>query len=198
MGEVARELGAHGGVRAVRPSLGQDFVRAVEEGEGGQDGGGLAVGDVAGGAASSRARVVHRRQVVQDQARGVHHLDGGARGQHAPRIGAEDLRHHEGHDGTQPLGGREEAVLERGLHRGRAPGPGQPPQRFLDLPPAVLERGLERAERAASAHARDVTPEAHRIALSSERRVHPAASELGGSPKGVGGAIRRAMRPPLN
>ena len=117
------------------------------------------------------------------------------RGQHAPRIRAQDLRHHEGEDGTQALGGREEAVLERRLHRGRAPGSGQPPQRLLDLQAAVLERRLERGERAASAHARDVTPEALE-SPSSEEPIHSATSGWGGRRSRRGGHPTSDAAPP--
>ena len=150
--EVAREFAAPGGVRPIRPSLGENLVRPVEEGERGQDRGGLAVRDMAGRTSSAHARVVHGGQVVEDQARRVHHLDRASRGEHAARIGAEDLRHHEGDDRPQALGGGEQAVRERRLDRGRAATPRQPPQRPFDLLPPVLEHRLEGGERAGSAH----------------------------------------------
>ena len=167
--QLARERGARGGVRPARPALGQHLEGAVQEREGGQDRGGLAVRDVAGGPPAPRARVVHRRQVVEDQARGVHHLDRAGRGQHGVGVAAQDLRHHQGQDRPQPLGGREEAVLERGLHRGRAPGAGQPPQRLLDLQAPLLERASRAANR--SAPAAVITSAARRGADIGRERV---------------------------
>ena len=58
----------------------------------------LAVRDVAGGPPAPRRGVVHRRQVVEDQARGVHHLHGAGRGQHRVGIAAQHLRDQQGQD----------------------------------------------------------------------------------------------------
>ena len=57
------------------------------------------------GPAAPRRRVVHRRQVVEDQARRVDHLDRAARRQHGRGVAAQDVGHEQREDRPQPLGG---------------------------------------------------------------------------------------------
>ncbi len=81
-----------------------------------------------------------------------------AAGSHRARIAAEDLGHQQGDDRAQALGGREEAVLEGGLHGGRAAGTLQALERVLHQPAPLLQRGLEPAE-GGFVHAGDGTTE---------------------------------------
>ena len=141
--EIAHQPRAGGRVGPPRPSLAQDLEGTVLEGEGREHRGGLAVGHVTGGPAPAHPRVVHAGQVVEDEARGVHHLDGAGRGKHALGVALQDLGHQEGEDGAQPLARGEEAVFDgRGHRRGLAGGE-QTSQRLVHLDAASLEHGLE-------------------------------------------------------
>ena len=96
------------------------------------------------GPAPAGLRVVHRGQVVEDQARRVHHLDGASRGQHALGIAAQDVGHEQGEDGPEPLAGGEEAAAQRGLHPGRVPRHHQGLEGRLHLLATLLKRRFER------------------------------------------------------
>ena len=90
--------------------------------------------------------VVHAGKVVEDEARGVHHLDGAGRGQDRFRVAAQDVGHEQGQDRPQALGGSEEARLDRGRHRRGRARRLEPPQHRLDLAVPLRERPLEGLE----------------------------------------------------
>ena len=83
------------GLRAADwPDAGDDAHRLGHQRDSGEDRRGLAVAHVEGGRAAPQVGVVHRRQVVDQKRRGMHHLAGRGRFQHGVAggaLGAQDV-----------------------------------------------------------------------------------------------------------
>ena len=70
-----RDQGAPLTVPQTRQPVG-DGDGVVQQADGGQDGRGLAEPGVGGGASAPQHGIIHGRQVVDDQGRGMHHFQG--------------------------------------------------------------------------------------------------------------------------
>ena len=132
---------------AARPALGQDLVGAVQQREGRQDRGRLAVGHVAGRPPAPRGGVVHAGQVVEDQARGVHHLDGAGGGQDASRDRRAAPRPPAGRgSGRRRFAGANRLSATAACTAGGLSPDGASSRRRLDHHAAPLERRFEQRE----------------------------------------------------
>src|SRR5271157_4187694 len=115
----------------------------------GKDGGGLAVGFVAGGTPAAQVVVVERGQVVVDERVGVQHLQRRAQLLDAERDAALDhLRGFHAQDGPQALASGKDAVSHRGVNRRRILGGlrQQALQRGVGEDAALFQRVLEHEE----------------------------------------------------
>jgi len=82
-------------------------------------------------------------QVVEDQARGMHHLHRAGGREHGARVAVQDLRHQQREDRSQSFGGCEKAVLDSPVHRRGFTGGDQAAQRLLHQETLLLQGGLE-------------------------------------------------------
>ena len=92
-------------------------VRVIEQRHGGEDGQVFAELAMQRRRAAAQQRVVHRRQVVEDQRRGVDHLDRRGGGDELLRLGAEGLPDRDQQDAAHAFSG---ATRARGAAARRA------------------------------------------------------------------------------
>lgn len=81
-----------------------------DQAEGGEQGVGLAEGDVDGGTAATERVVIHAGQVVHDQRGAMEEFDGGGGAEAQRRGGSEHFGDAEGEEGAKPLAASEDGV----------------------------------------------------------------------------------------
>jgi hypothetical protein len=91
-------------------AVGDEPISQVEQPEGGEDRGRFAELEVIGFSAAAQRRIVHRREIVEDQRGRVHQFDRRRRRDRAIGIAAAQLRAQHDQRGPDLLGGRERGV----------------------------------------------------------------------------------------
>ena len=113
--EVERGSGRQpGAATRVEAGLGERPERAHEERDRGEDRDALAVRPVERRAAPARRRVVHRREVVEDERRRVDHLDRGARVDELGARRAEEVAREDDERRPDALARREQGLADGG------------------------------------------------------------------------------------